>query len=114
MFARMGAGQGEKVGARYREAMENSDYDAMVNYYRANYGGASGASGTEMPNIVCPVLQFHGLRDTAVDKDGLMRTWDWIDKDYTMVTLPDVSHWVQRDGAETVTTTMKWWLLSRQ
>ena len=114
-YARAGASGDEAVAARYLAALENSDLDAMLNYYRANYGGASSGGGSNpLPNLACPVLQFHGLLDTAVDKDGLIRTWDWIDKDYTMVTLPDVGHWVQRDGAETVTTTMKWWLLSRQ
>ena len=66
-----------------------------------------------MPNMQMPVLQFHGLLDTAVDKDGLKGTWDWIDADYTMVTVPDVAHWVQHDAAELVTTTMRWWLASR-
>lgn len=111
VFAAVAANQGEVVAGRYRTAMESSDYDSMLNYYRANYGQVS--DGAEIPNIACPVLQFHGLLDRAVDKDGLMRTWEWIDKDYTLVTLPDVDHWVQRDGAEIVTTTMRWWLLSR-
>lgn len=114
MFARFAAGPDEAAQARYKVAMENSDYDAMVSYYRANYGSATGSAAIEIPNIACPVLQFHGLLDKAVDKDGLIRTWEWVDKDYTLVTLPDVDHWVQRDGAETVTTTMKWWLNSRR
>jgi len=61
-----------------------------------------------------PVLQFHGLKDTAVDKDGLRDTWNWIDTDYTLVTLPQSGHWVQREAADIVTTTMKWWLKARE
>lgn len=98
-----------RVKDRYRAAFERSDYDAMINYYRA---GSGGANRQAMPNMEMPVLQFHGLLDTAVDKDGLIRTWEWVDADYTLVTLPDVGHWVQRDGAEVVTTTMRWWLES--
>jgi pimeloyl-ACP methyl ester carboxylesterase len=65
------------------------------------------------PNISMPVLQLHGLDDMAVHKERLRDTWDWIDADYTLVTIPHVGHWVQRDAAELVTTTMRWWLLSR-
>jgi pimeloyl-ACP methyl ester carboxylesterase len=50
----------------------------------------------------------------AVHKDRLRDTWNWLERDYTLVTVPDVGHWVQRDAAELVTTTMRWWLLSRQ
>ena len=114
MFLGMVSGESETVKKHYKMGLENSNYDSMINYYRANYGGAATGETPEMPNLTMPVLQFHGLQDTAVDKDGLMRTWDWIDKDYTLVTLPDVGHWVQRDGSEVVTNTMKWWLQNRK
>ena len=60
-----------------------------------------------------PVLQFHGLKDKAVDKDGLRDTWNWIDEDCTLVTIPSSGHWVQRDAADIVCNTMRWWLKSR-
>ena len=111
----MGEGSGdEKVAARYREAFEQSYWDGMMNYYRANYAGISDRSDSEMPDITCPVLQFHGLQDNAVDKDGLRDTWRWISKDYTLVTAPDAGHFVQWDAADLVSKTMKWWLLARQ
>ena len=112
-YAGVARGESEVVQAHYQEAMGRSYADGMLNYYRANYADVSGGN-LEVSQVQVPVLQFHGLLDTAVDKDGLMRTWDWIDKDYTLVTLPKVGHFVQRGGAEIVTDTMKWWLLSRQ
>jgi len=111
----MGDRFGEAVGARYREAFGRSSYDGMLNYYRANYGqvAADSAGAAEIPNLKMPVLQFHGLKDTAVDKDGLKNTWDWIEADYTLVTIPESGHWVQHDAAELVSSTMKAWLLQR-
>ena len=53
-------------------------------------------------------------RTSAVDKDGLRDTWNWISKDYTLVTLPGVNgHWVQDQAHEMVSTTMEWWLKVR-
>ena len=107
---RIGDRMGPVVGKHYREALGRSSYDAMVNYYRANYGRKRGG---QMPNLSMPVLQFHGLKDTAVDKDGLKGTWDWVDKDYTLVTVPSSGHFVQWDAAELVSQTMKSWLNAR-
>lgn len=76
--------------------------------------GVSSVILAAKPNISMPVLQFHGLDDMAVHKDRLRDTWDWIDSDYTLVTVPHVGHWVQRDAAELVTSTMRCWLLARQ
>lgn len=106
------ASEGEKVAGHYREAFARSYWDGMLNYYRANYGQVAG--GGEMPNLQMPVLQFHGLKDTAVDKDGLKNTWDWIDRDYTLVTVPSVGHWVQLEAADLVSSTMRAWLLARE
>jgi pimeloyl-ACP methyl ester carboxylesterase len=88
----------------------------MLNYYRANYGqvAADSAAPAEIPNLKMPVLQFHGLKDTAVDKDGLKNTWDWIEADYTLVTIPTSGHWVQSEASELVSATMKAWLLARR
>ncbi|HEX2465589.1 MAG TPA: alpha/beta hydrolase [Thermoanaerobaculia bacterium] len=108
----MGDRFGSVIGGRYREAFGRSSYDGMLNYYRANYGQVGGA-GVELPNLPMPVLQFHGLKDSAVDKDGLKNTWDWIAADYTLVTVPSSGHWVQSEASELVSSTMKAWLLAR-
>jgi pimeloyl-ACP methyl ester carboxylesterase len=113
----MGESSGDpKVAKRYREAFEQSYWDGMMNYYRANYRSLAerAESAADAPDITCPVLQFHGLKDTAVDKDGLRDTWNWITNDYTLVTVPSAGHFVQWEAAELVSDTMKWWLLARQ
>jgi pimeloyl-ACP methyl ester carboxylesterase len=117
-LARAGAGQdGEQVRQRYVTAMSNSDFESMLNYYHLTTRPLSEINQqllAKQPNISMPVLQFHGLEDMAVHKDRLRDTWNWLEKDYTLVTIPGIGHWVQRDAAELVTTTMRWWLLSRQ
>lgn len=101
---------------RYVEAFRRSDFEAMLNFYKRNYPRDSGPEAPvppELPKIQAPVLQFHGLRDTALHSDALAGTWNWVAKDLTLVTVPDAGHFVQQDAADLVTTTMRWWLTSR-
>lgn len=93
----------------YKKAFAQSDFEGMLNYYKANYPPEPNTSPLDMP-----VLVFHGLKDTALHADGLNNTWDWIDADLTIVTAPQAGHFVQQDAAELVTSTMQWWLRSRQ
>jgi pimeloyl-ACP methyl ester carboxylesterase len=102
------------VGQRYREAFRQSYWDGMMNYYRANYASEiADIDPDTIPDITCPVLQFHGLKDTAVDKDGLNGTWNWVTQDYSLVTTPSAGHFIQWEAAELVSETMKSWLLAR-
>ena len=101
---------------RYVEAFERSDFDAMLNYYKANYPKGSGAEAPpvpQFPKVTVPVLIIHGLDDRALHRNGLAGAWDWLDKDLTLVTVPGVGHFVQQDAAALVTSTMKSWLTMR-
>ena len=102
--------------ARYAAAFEQSSFDGMLNFYKANYPQPpepGEPAPPPPPRLAMPVLQFHGLKDTALHSDGLNNTWDWIDADLTIVTAPEAGHFVQDDAAELVTSTMRWWLLAR-
>lgn len=108
----------EAARARYVEAFERSDFTAMLNYYKANYPEIP-EPGTsvrlpQVPRLTIPVLVFHGLQDQALLATGLNGTWEWIDADLTLVTVPDAGHFVQQDAAELVTSTIRWWLLMRR
>ena len=104
----------EETRARYIEAFERSSLNGMMNYYRQNYPRPPYQEiVAEMPNVSIPVLQFHGLKDTALHHHGLNNTWEWLDKDYTLVTLPNVGHWAHHEAADLVTDTMKWLLKMR-
>lgn len=103
----------------YVEAFERSSFTAMLNYYKANYprepykDGWEQAKTNPLPKLQMPVLMFHGLDDWALKAHGLDDTWEWIDKDFTLVTVPGAGHFVQHDAAQLVSTTIKWWLLAQ-
>jgi pimeloyl-ACP methyl ester carboxylesterase len=99
------------VKAKYLEAFKRSDIEAMLNYYKANYPREPYAEDTSpVVKIQAPVLEFHGLKDTALLAGALNNTWEWLDKDFTLVTVPNAGHWVQSDASELVSKTMKAWL----
>jgi len=102
--------------AKYTEAFGRSSFDAMLAYYKQNYPRTDSNSPppAPAPQLDVPLLIFHGLQDTALHSDGLNNTWDWNDKDTTIVSAPTANHFVQQDAAELVTSTLKWWLMARQ
>lgn len=99
--------------AKYVSAFEQSDFDAMLAYYKRNYPDFS-ESGTDgwgnSPNIGISTLVIHGLEDTALHSDGLNNTWDWIDADLTILTVPGAGHFVQQDASELVSKNLRAWL----
>ncbi|MEX0676159.1 MAG: alpha/beta hydrolase [Pirellulales bacterium] len=98
---------------KYVEAFKRSSMEGMLNYYKANYPKEPytfSESEVKYPQIKCPVLMFHGLKDTALLPGALNDTWKWIDNDLTLVTIPESGHFVQQDAAEKVTRCMSAWL----
>ena len=96
--------------AKYVEAFKRSSFDAMLNYYKANYPREPYEEQVDPRKVKCSVLMIHGLKDTALLPGGLNDTWRWLDKDLTLVTLPGAGHFVQQDAAEFVTKQMTNWL----
>jgi pimeloyl-ACP methyl ester carboxylesterase len=96
---------------RYLTAFKRSSAEGMLNYYKANYPKEPYADAPpDMPPVKCPVLMFHGLADTALLPGALNGTWDWVENELTIVTLPGASHWVHWDRADEVTAKMLSWL----
>jgi pimeloyl-ACP methyl ester carboxylesterase len=99
------------VRERYVEAFRRSDFEAMLNYYKQNYPRPPYAQDTSpLVKVQMPVLMFHGLDDTALLASALDRTWEWVARPLTLVTVPGAGHWVQSDAADLVSSTMKAWL----
>jgi epoxide hydrolase 4 len=105
----------------YREALGRSSMEGMLNYYKANYPKDAAVAARQAaleavggpspyPRVKCPVLLIHGLKDEALLPGALNDTWNWIDSDLTLVTIPTAGHFVQQDAADLVTRTMTSWL----
>ncbi len=100
-----------KERAHYLEAFRRSDFEAMLNYYKQNYPAPPYLEETsQVVKVKPPVLLFHGLEDRALMHGALNHTWEWLEKDLTLVTIPGVGHFVQNDAAEFVSAMMKSWL----
>ena len=100
-----------KARAHYIEAFKRSDFEAMLNYYKQNYPRKPYKEDVSpVIKVKMPVLMFHGLDDNALLPGALNDTWQWLEKDLTLVTIPGAGHFVQQDAAAKVSRTMKMWL----
>jgi pimeloyl-ACP methyl ester carboxylesterase len=95
----------------YRAALLRSDLAALLNYYKANYPRPPYTEpASAPPKIQCPVLLIHGLADTFLLPGALNNTWEWLDQDLTLVTVPGAGHFVHQDAPDFVTRSMVMWL----
>jgi epoxide hydrolase 4 len=96
---------------KYIEAFKRSDFEAMLNYYKRNYPREPYKEDTSpVVKVKAPVLMIHGLDDWALLPGALNNTWEWLEKDLTLVTIPGAGHFVQQDASEMVNRTIKMWL----
>jgi pimeloyl-ACP methyl ester carboxylesterase len=95
----------------YVKAFDLSDYEAMLNYYKANYPDRPYQEDpTPVIKAQMPVLMIHGLDDRALLAAGLNNTWEWMEKDLTIVTIPGAGHFVQSDRPDLVQRAIESWL----
>lgn len=102
---------------KYEDTLKRSDLEAMLNYYKTNYPQADAPPPTgpaTFPKMKAPVLIMHGLDDQALLPGALNGTWEWVEKDLTIVTVPGASHFVQQDAAQFVADAMVDWLARRR
>jgi pimeloyl-ACP methyl ester carboxylesterase len=93
------------------EAMQRSDTQAMLHYYQANYPHPPYEAPTKPPPIVkAPTLLIHGMADKALLSEGLNGVWNFVQRDFTLATIPGAGHFVQQDAAEAVSRTLLAWL----
>jgi len=96
---------------RYIEAFRRSDFEAMLHYYKQNYPRQPYQDASFIVNKVqAPVLQIHGLQDQYLLPGGLNNTWDWLENNWTLFTIPHAGHFVQHDATDLVNRTIVNWL----
>lgn len=103
---------GDNVDEReYIEALNRSDFEAMLNYYKQNYPREPYKSDpSPVIKVKAPVLLIHGLDDKFLLAGGLNHSWEWVENDLTLVTIPEAGHFVHHDKPELVNRTIKMWL----
>jgi epoxide hydrolase 4 len=94
---------------RFVDAYERSDFEAMLNYYKANYPREPYAD-VPLPNIQAPVLIMHGEDDLFLLSAGHNGVWDWVDAPVTVEMIPGVGHFIQQEASSRVTRTIYLWL----
>ena len=100
------------VLARYRDnALAPGAMTAMLNYYRANFGGMMAVRRRSAP-VTVPTLMIWGEHDTALGVE-LTEGYDDLVDDFTLVRLPDASHWVQQDAPAAVNAALAEWMAGR-
>ena len=97
---------------KYVEAFGRSDFAAMLNFYKQNYPREPYVQDiSPLKKVQCPVLAIHGLKDMYLLSPALNDNWEYVEQDYTLVTVPSAGHFVQADAPELVTRTIRNWLL---
>ncbi len=96
---------------KYVEAFGRSDIEAMLNYYKRNYPREPyKEDSSPVVKVKAPVLMIHGLDDWALLPGALNNTWEWLESDLTLVTIPKAGHFVQQDASDMVTRSIRMWL----
>ena len=95
---------------RYLEAFRRSDFEAMLHYYKQNYPRPPYQEISSPAKVQAPVLQIHGMQDQFLLPAGLNSTWEWLENDWTLLTIRQAGHFVQHDAADLVTRDILNWL----
>ncbi|MDP1630478.1 MAG: alpha/beta hydrolase [Caulobacter sp.] len=94
-------------------ALKPGAMTAMINWYRANFGGALARWGPgKAPMIETPTLMVWGEEDSALGLE-LTEGYGPYVRDFTLNRLPGVSHWVQQEAPEAVNARLEAWMRSR-
>lgn len=92
-----------------RAAQAPGAMTAMVNWYRAAARNRTLTSDEAYPVIEVPTLLIWGEADMALDIATTEGTGEYV-RDFTLLRLPGVSHWVQNEAAEQVNAILREWL----
>jgi pimeloyl-ACP methyl ester carboxylesterase len=96
---------------KHEEAIQRSDPEALLNWFLANYPKKPYEADTSPPiRVKVPVLMIHGMDDAAFAPATLNDSWQWTEKDLTLVTLQGVGHFSHHEASDLVTGLILEWL----
>ena len=104
------------------EAAQRTSWEAMMNFYRANWPrapysldtAAFGARISEYPKVKVPTLVIYGRDDAPLLVDGLNDLWKWVDNELTLLVLPGHGHGPHIEIPDFVTPRILDWLATRE
>ncbi len=103
----------------YIEAFKNSSIKAMLNYYKAsfpkkaenkNVKPTAVTTNRKQKLVECPTLAIFGKKDKALLPAGWNSTWDWINNNFTLVSIPDAGHFILQDADDYIMKIIIAWL----
>jgi epoxide hydrolase 4 len=82
------------------EALRRSSFDAMINFYKANWPrapysldmAALGGHVGDFPKVKVPTLVVYGREDVPLVVSGLNDLWNWVDNELTLLVVPGSGH----------------------
>ena len=103
------------------EAARRSSFDAMMNFYKANWPRAPysldmrvlGGTLGDYPKVTSPTLVVYGREDRPLVVEGLNDLWDWVDSELTLLVVPGAGHGPHTEVPEFVTPRILDWLAAR-
>jgi pimeloyl-ACP methyl ester carboxylesterase len=115
------AGDTPEVRRMRVEAAKRSSFDAMMNFYKANWPRApysldmtaiGGRIGT-YPKVTSPTLVVYGREDVPLVVSGLNDLWNWVDNELTLLVVPGAGHGPHVELPGFVTPRVMDWLAAR-
>lgn len=103
------------------EAAKRSSFDAMMNFYKANWPRAPysldmpaiGGRLSDYPKVKSPTLVVYGREDVPLVVSGLNDLWNWVDSELTLLVVPGAGHGPHVEAPEFVTPRIMDWLAAR-
>jgi pimeloyl-ACP methyl ester carboxylesterase len=103
------------------EAAGRSSFDAMMNFYKANWPRAPysldmpvlGGRIGDYPKVKAPTLVVYGREDVPLVVSGLNDLWHWVDNELTLLVVPGAGHGPHVELPAFVTPRIMDWLAGR-
>jgi pimeloyl-ACP methyl ester carboxylesterase len=119
--APMRSGDTPEIQRMRVEAANRSSFDAMMNFYKANWPRAPysldmpaiGGRLSDYPKVKAPTLVVYGREDVPLVVNGLNDLWKWVDSELTLLVVPGAGHGPHAELPEFVTPRIMDWLAAR-